>query len=407
MTHTVIIGGGVAGLTAALMLARKGKQVTLYEQANTLGGRARTREIDGFQFNMGAHAVYRKGIAAQTMQELEIDLIGGIPPINHHSRIRIDGNVEMLPATPRALLQSKALHGMERGRWLTSLLKIMRADAEAARSERLETWLQKHVASERVRDIVFALARVGTYTNHPDLSAWAGLMQLQMTLNGSVLYLDGGWVQWVDKLAAAVWEAGGTLVCGVKAECVEVVEGQPTVQFANGERISAETLLLTTPPNITRQLLPQLPTFPKMQPVRAACLNLGLRQLPNPKCSFATAIDAPLYYSVHTHAAKLATVDGQLVHMMKYLAPDESAESALSELETFLDQLQLGWRQHEITRQYLPTMTVMHAAPVAGMRRQSVRTSLPNVFLAGDWIGDQGILADAAIASARRAVTLI
>ncbi len=407
MMNIAIIGGGVAGLTAALLLARDGKTVTVYEQANTLGGRARTREIEGFQFNMGAHAVYRKGIAARTMKELEIALAGDIPPINYHSKIRINNKIEMLPASPRALLQSAALSPTQKLNWLTGLVKVMRADAEAARTVRWESWLQAHISSARVREIILALSRLATYTNHPDLSAWAALTQLQMTLNGSVLYLDGGWMQWVEKLSGAVQEAGGTVICGKRVQNVEMVEGSPQLYFADGEVVSADKLLLTTPPNITRNLLPQLPDFPSMQPVRAACLNLGLRQLPNPQCSFATSTDAPLYYSVHTRAAKLTYSGGEVVHLMKYLGEGESSDNALAELETFMEQLQPNWRQHEVTRQYLPTMTVMHTAPLAEVRRQTVQTSLPTVFLAGDWVGDEGILADTAVASARRAAELM
>jgi phytoene dehydrogenase-like protein len=48
----LIIGGGVAGLTTAVLLARKGKAVTLFEQSsNEVGGRARTTTIHGFCFN--------------------------------------------------------------------------------------------------------------------------------------------------------------------------------------------------------------------------------------------------------------------------------------------------------------------------------------------------------------------
>jgi phytoene dehydrogenase-like protein len=39
----VIIGGGLAGLTTAALLARSGKSVTLFEQSSSeIGGRART-----------------------------------------------------------------------------------------------------------------------------------------------------------------------------------------------------------------------------------------------------------------------------------------------------------------------------------------------------------------------------
>jgi phytoene dehydrogenase-like protein len=48
----VIIGGEVAGLTTVVLLARKGKAVTLFEQSsNEVRGRARTTTIHGFFFN--------------------------------------------------------------------------------------------------------------------------------------------------------------------------------------------------------------------------------------------------------------------------------------------------------------------------------------------------------------------
>ena len=47
----VIIGGGLAGLTTAALLARSGKAVTLFEHSSReIGGRGRTTEVDGFQF---------------------------------------------------------------------------------------------------------------------------------------------------------------------------------------------------------------------------------------------------------------------------------------------------------------------------------------------------------------------
>jgi phytoene dehydrogenase-like protein len=45
----IIIGGGLAGLTTAALLARSGKAVTLFEHSSReIGGRARTSEVDGF-----------------------------------------------------------------------------------------------------------------------------------------------------------------------------------------------------------------------------------------------------------------------------------------------------------------------------------------------------------------------
>ena len=55
----IVIGGGLAGLTTAALLARTGKSVTLFEQSSSeIGGRARTSIYDGFYFNQGPHALF-------------------------------------------------------------------------------------------------------------------------------------------------------------------------------------------------------------------------------------------------------------------------------------------------------------------------------------------------------------
>ena len=47
--EVIIIGGGLAALTTAALLARSGKVVTLFERASKeMGGCTRTEEVDGF-----------------------------------------------------------------------------------------------------------------------------------------------------------------------------------------------------------------------------------------------------------------------------------------------------------------------------------------------------------------------
>lgn len=53
MTRTIIIGGGIAGLATAALLAREGHRVTLIEQHDEVGGRAGVWERDGFRFDTG------------------------------------------------------------------------------------------------------------------------------------------------------------------------------------------------------------------------------------------------------------------------------------------------------------------------------------------------------------------
>ena len=78
----VIIGGGLAGLTTAALLARAGKAVTLFEHSSReMGGRARTAEIDGFDFNQGPHALYLTDATDSILKEIGITYTGGIPAL--------------------------------------------------------------------------------------------------------------------------------------------------------------------------------------------------------------------------------------------------------------------------------------------------------------------------------------
>jgi phytoene dehydrogenase-like protein len=49
-TDVVVVGGGLAGLSAACYLARAGATVTLFEKAAHLGGRATTQNQEGYCF---------------------------------------------------------------------------------------------------------------------------------------------------------------------------------------------------------------------------------------------------------------------------------------------------------------------------------------------------------------------
>ncbi len=52
-TRTIVIGGGIAGLATAGLLAREGHDVLLLERGDTLGGRAGELVADGFRFDTG------------------------------------------------------------------------------------------------------------------------------------------------------------------------------------------------------------------------------------------------------------------------------------------------------------------------------------------------------------------
>ena len=56
-----IVGGGLAGLTASIYLAKAGKKVIVLEKSSQFGGRGMTINKNGICMNLGAHALYRGG----------------------------------------------------------------------------------------------------------------------------------------------------------------------------------------------------------------------------------------------------------------------------------------------------------------------------------------------------------
>jgi C-3',4' desaturase CrtD len=72
-----VIGGGIGGLTAAALLAKRGFAVDVYEQSAIAGGCASTFRRKGFIFDVGATQVAgleEGGIHYQIFRELEVDL---------------------------------------------------------------------------------------------------------------------------------------------------------------------------------------------------------------------------------------------------------------------------------------------------------------------------------------------
>lgn len=68
--HTVILGAGVSGLTAAYALQQVSREdCSVYEQASTVGGMCKTQQVDGYQFDTVSHVLHFR--SADTKDLLE------------------------------------------------------------------------------------------------------------------------------------------------------------------------------------------------------------------------------------------------------------------------------------------------------------------------------------------------
>jgi phytoene dehydrogenase-like protein len=69
----VVIGGGLAGLTAGAYIARDGHSLLVCEQSDQTGGYFRSFQREGFYFDAGLKAVENAGILLPMLHQLKLD----------------------------------------------------------------------------------------------------------------------------------------------------------------------------------------------------------------------------------------------------------------------------------------------------------------------------------------------
>jgi len=394
MSQFVVIGGGIAGLTAANALASAGGDVTIFEQARELGGRARTKYDGDYFLNLGPHALYAGGVAARTFAEWDIQFSGGNPAEEAEGirAVLVRGNA-LFPAVKdlRSILTSGLFSLLEKLELARLFVSLRSVDVDS--SENLKQWLDVRVRSERVREFIHMAVRTATYAIAFDyLSARTALRQLSLALNPGVIYLDGGWQTLVDGLTRRALSQGVQIRTGVRITSLSTLR--------------ADGIILATDPETVEQLTGV--TLAPRKAIYAACLDLCLSRLPEGAPTAAFALDRPLYYSVHSAVARLAPPGEAAVHVMKYLQ-DESSEpvSLREELEQYVDLVIPGWRLNLRRARFMPSLRVSASIPGSQGRADELLPNTDGLAIAGDWVGSEGMLVDAAVSSALRAARLI
>src|SRR5512136_599535 len=75
--NTIIVGGGIAGLTCAAYLSREGQKVLLVEKNKECGGLVNSFTRDDFHFDAGVRALEDAGIILPMLKDLglQIDVV--------------------------------------------------------------------------------------------------------------------------------------------------------------------------------------------------------------------------------------------------------------------------------------------------------------------------------------------
>lgn len=94
----IILGAGLAGLSAGSLLSRSGANVTLVERDPAVGGLARTIEHNGFRFDLGGHRFHtdNRGVEKLVRSVLGRDVL----KVDRSSKILMDGRYFDYPWRP-------------------------------------------------------------------------------------------------------------------------------------------------------------------------------------------------------------------------------------------------------------------------------------------------------------------
>lgn len=380
----IVIGGGPAGLVAAARLAEAGTSTTLLEARAGLGGRAACERQDDFLLNQGPHALYVGGPAMRELKALGVNLATWNP-------VALTGSVFLRGGRPRRTPGGT----VALSRWLASVARGRTGDDLATLS--VDAWLDRSLDGP-ARDAAAALVRVTTFvSDHRRFSADAAAAQLVSGLWPGVRYIRGGWHSLVDALAAAARRRGAELRTRAGVRALHGEAGDWTVTLDDDELRADVVIVATGGPDAVRRLLGDRTPAAPGPAAEISSLDLGLRRLPRPRQRFALGVDEPTYVSRHSPPDQAGP---QLLSLMSYAA------APVAKLEALADTVQPGWRDELTLHRHLPRMVAASAltTPQTGglAGRPGVEVE-PSLFVAGDWIGPEGWLTDAALASAAAA----
>jgi squalene-associated FAD-dependent desaturase len=409
--RVLVIGGGLAGIAAALDCAAAGASVTLVEVRRRLGGAAYSFERDGMRFDNGQHVFLRCCSAYRAL----LARLGSEQHVTVQERLEIP---VLSPRAPSVLLRRGSLPApfhlagaLARYPHLTPSERLSAALAARALGSldpgdpsldgrTLGAWLAEHGQDARATSVLWDLIALPTL----NLPAAEASLALGAFVFRTGLLADSGAGDigfHVGTLAETIGEpaeralaaAGVEFRLGWRAAALRRAGGGFEVQGGEGG-FSAEAVIVALPHMRAAALLAEL-----LPGLAASLPGLGVSPIVNLHvvydrvvCEepFAAGVDTPVQYLFDRSAAAGAPAGSQYIAVSLSGAAQEMRLSVQELRERYvpaLEQLLPAARGAEVerffaTREHAATF---RAAPGTAALRPAARTQVPGLVLAGSW----------------------
>jgi phytoene dehydrogenase-like protein len=361
-----VVGGGLAGLTAAIASAEKGAHVTLFEAHSSLGGRARSTPAP-YVANEGPHVLYSDSVPFAWLAERDL-----LPPLRGISaraglgtRVRYRGR---LGAPPAGLLSAAA-----------------RRRLRAPHDVDFATWAAERFG-ERTARAVANMMGVALFDHDPGrLSAafvWDRFLRVAAPRWPSPKYPVGGWSVLVEHMAARAREMG------VRIETGSRVDALPDTPVIVATSLAAARSLLGDD-SLT------------WESGHSLLVDVGLRRGRDP----FLVLDADQCGFLERQSLvdpTLAPAGESVVQAQMPVRPDESRASVTERLEELLDDAlpawrdRLTWRRDQVSRGRTGALDL----PGRTWRDRPAVDRGDGVYLAGDCVAAPGLLSEVSVTSA-------
>lgn len=333
-----IIGGGFAGLTAALRLTQAGHDVTLWEKG-PYGGQAASIPFDDTRIEIFYHHLFQSDTSIQALaEELGVgDKLQWLP-----SDVAYFADGRILPLNGALdLLKLDIMPFIDRFRVGLVTLYLQRVkDWKKFEKVTAHEWLQRALGKTAYEKTLGAQlkAKFGTYHDKVAMVWFWGKIWLRTTSRRSPLekeklgYFDGSFQVIIDALVEACEKAGVTLVQGEGISRLEqVTDGKWMVGTeTDPDGGIFDTVLATVPSNIFKKLVPSLPSdyVSRLNALEYEGAVVALLDLDHSLSStyWMNIADSDLPFTAvieHTNFVDPATYNGRhLVYLSKYIEQD-------------------------------------------------------------------------------------